>query len=266
MSDFDDPGVRIQTSAERETLILNAVEQRRILGMSELQAITGASLPTLRRDLARLAKEGSLERTRGGARAKGSPSTLDEMFESRRLRNAREKTLIGKCAADLVTDGSLIFTNDGSTILSFAMEVVNNGTDITVATSALNIAEFFASSPHVEVLSLGGYLRESSFGVVGPLTIRSLEALHATVAFLGCSGLDSTWGVMWNAVDDAHVAQVMAERSQLVIVLADSSKIGREARACGLAWKDVDIVVTDSAPVEFQEHLATHNVRLICPQ
>lgn len=255
----------VQTSAEREALILHEVEQRRIVGLSELQAVTGASLPTLRRDLSRLAAQGSIERTRGGARAIDLPSTLDEEFESRRQRNAREKTLIGKLASALVPHDSMVFMNDGSTMLAFAHEIANAGTEVAVATSALNVAEYFAALPQIDVMCLGGFLRHSSFGTVGPLAVRSLEALTATVAFIGCDALDPGFGIMWRSVDDAHVAQVMAARSRTVVVLADSSKFGKQARASGLSWSEVDILVTDSVRPDFREQLAHNNVRLLCP-
>nr|WP_300147548.1 DeoR/GlpR family DNA-binding transcription regulator [Propionicimonas sp.] len=265
MSDLDAGAVGVSTSAEREALILHAVEQRRIVGLAELQEVTGASLATLRRDLSRLAEQGTLERTRGGARAIEVPSTLDEEYESRRLRKAREKTQIGHVASELVPPESLVFINDGSTMLAFAHEVAASAKELTVATSALNIAEFLAAVPTVDVLCLGGFLRHSSFGTVGPLAARSLEALTASVAFIGCDAIDPAFGVMWRSVDDAHVARVMASRSQTVVVLADSSKLGLRAPASGLSWAEVDVLVTDDAPVELRERLGHEGVKVMRP-
>lgn len=254
-----------QTSAEREALILHAVGQGRIVSLSELQAVTGASLPTLRRDLARLSAQRLLERTRGGARAIEQQSSLEEAFESRRLRNARAKTLIGQAAAALVSADSLVFLNDGSTMLSFAHELAAREIRATVATTALNVAEYLATIPQLDVISVGGFLRQSSFGTVGPLAIRGLEVLTASTAFIGCAGLDRSAGVTWHSMEDAHIAHVMGSRAETVVLLADSSKIGERARATGLTWDDVDILVTDTVPPGFRDELGRHDVQIICP-
>jgi DeoR family transcriptional regulator of aga operon len=249
--------------AEREALIEQSLLQQRTLTLAEIQRITGASLATVRRDVTRLAGLGLIERTRGGARVVGTPSTLDEEFERRCQRQGREKALIAQAAVDLIDPGSLIFLNDGSTTLSLAHEIVARGVKTSIATSGLNIAELLAQSGALEVLSIGGSLRKTSFGTVGPLAIAGLEVLYASTAFLGCDGLHRKLGVRSNSVEDAHIARAMAAHADTVVVVADSSKLGLAARAAVLDWRGVDILVTDTVSKEFASELQTFGVDLI---
>ena len=52
---------------ERWHLILNRLRERGIVRVNDLASLTGASLATLRRDLARLEDTGQLKRVHGGA-------------------------------------------------------------------------------------------------------------------------------------------------------------------------------------------------------
>jgi hypothetical protein len=64
------------TPAERGTLITRKLERQRAVRISSLSAELGVSQMTIRRDLARLAAEGLLVRTYGGALAPGCLALL----------------------------------------------------------------------------------------------------------------------------------------------------------------------------------------------
>jgi DeoR/GlpR family transcriptional regulator of sugar metabolism len=247
---------------ERRSRILDCLAQQGIASLAELQAAAGGSEATTRRDLERLTREGLIERTRGGARLLRQSSSLDEEFGRRRRRNARAKRLIAERAADLVAQGASLFLNDGSTAMALAQELSRRELSVWVATSGLNIAELLARDPAREVVVIGGLLRQSSFGTIGPLATAAIGMLHADLAFLGCDGLDPAAGVRSNSLYDAEVGRAMATHADRVVVIADASKWGRPARARVTGWDAVSDLVIDTLPERHVTALERQGVRV----
>jgi DeoR/GlpR family transcriptional regulator of sugar metabolism len=250
---------------ERLTRILDLLAQQELASLAELQAATGASEATARRDLETLAEQGLVQRTRGGARLVRRGSSLDEAFGRRRRRNARAKAAIAAAAADLVPSGAALFLNDGSTMLALAQELARRKLDLWVATCGLNIAELLAREERLEVVVIGGSLRRSSFGTIGPLATEAIRSLHADIAFLGCDGYDASEGVRSNSVHDAEVGRAFAGQADTTIVVADASKAGNKARAKAIGWEDADQLVTDAADTALERALARHRTEIVRP-
>lgn len=251
--------------AERLDRILDLLAQQELASLAEVLAATGASEATARRDLETLAQRGLIQRTRGGARLVRRGSSLDEAFERRRRRNARAKAAIAARAADLVPSGAALFLNDGSTMVAFAHELARREVDLWIATCGLNIAELLARQETFEVVVIGGSLRRSSFGTIGPLATEAIHGLHADFAFLGCDGFHPTEGVRSNSLHDAEVARAFAGHADATVVLADASKAGNQARARSVGWDEVDRLVTDGRDDELDEALrlsATDVIRI----
>lgn len=250
-----------QSRVERHAQILDLLARQESASIEGLRAVSGASVATLRRDLEALERDGVIRRYRGGARLARRPSSLDEAFTSRRRRNARAKSAIATTAAGLVRTEASLFINDGSTALALAETLAARGERAWVATSALNIAERLASTGTIEVVVLGGTLRGSSFGTIGPLATATLAELSADVAFLGCDGFDPEGGVRSNTLMDAEIARAMAAGARRVVVIADASKLHNAARARIVGWDAVDDLITDAGGPELERALRQAGVR-----
>lgn len=246
---------------ERRRRIEDLLRRQAVASLSELMEVTGASEATTRRDLALLERRGLLARTRGGARAVQRHSTLEEEFDIRQSRDRREKRLIAQRAAELVSDGMTLFLTDGTTAYALAHCLLHR--HLTVVTSALNIAQLLAGSAGIEVIVLGGRLRGTSFGTTGPLSLETLGALHADIAFIAADGVTLGGGVRDLSIDDAAVARAMCARSSRTVVLASPGKIGCEARMRIVGWPEVDVLVTTSLPAELAEGVARQGVEVL---
>jgi DeoR family transcriptional regulator, aga operon transcriptional repressor len=141
-------------------------------------------------------------------------------------------------------------------MFALAQELARREFELSVTTSALNIAELLARSAQIEVTVIGGSLRRSSFGTIGPLATDAIRTLHADMAFLGCDGFDARVGVHSNSLNDAAVARSFVEQADSTTVVADASKLGNRARAKILAWGDIDQLVTDAADDQLRQSLA----------
>jgi DeoR/GlpR family transcriptional regulator of sugar metabolism len=103
---------------ERRDRIADLVRDRGSIRASELTNLFGVTDETIRRDLARLAELGVLQRAHGGAVA--TTTRAEATFERRLHEHETEKIAIARAAAELVRDGSRIIIDSGTTTVQFA--------------------------------------------------------------------------------------------------------------------------------------------------
>ena len=106
----------MKVSNYRHKKILEMLAQRQSVSADELATEFGVSKITIRRDLDALATHKLLERTRGGA-ISVSGLRMEEFFEEKDHSAKREKSLIGKYVASLISENETVFANGGSTTL-----------------------------------------------------------------------------------------------------------------------------------------------------
>ena len=168
----------------RHKKILEMLYQRQSVSADELATEFGVSKITIRRDLDALAGDKYLERTRGGA-VTVSGLRLEEFFEEKDHSAKREKMLIGRYVAALVSENETVFVNAGSTTL----EVVRylNGKKVRVVTN--NAACLGLDlDPQQELILLGGDYRIQSKSLVGDLTVAGLHSIFSSITVLGING------------------------------------------------------------------------------
>jgi DeoR family transcriptional regulator of aga operon len=204
----------------------------------------GVSAATIRRDLKELADQGSLRRTHGGA-VLGGPS-YEIPVRYRQRERAEEKRRIGRAAAALVGDGMIIGMTGGTTTSEVARAMPLR-TSFTVVTNAVNIATTLAPRPNVRVVVTGGVARSASFELAGPIAESTLSRYHLDVVFLGVDGIDAAAGCTTHDDTEAMTNEIMTRQAERVIVVADSSKIGRRAFARICRVEDVSLLITDTS-------------------
>jgi len=117
---------------------------------------------------------------------------------------------------------------------------------LTVITSALNVALELSHHQNVEVLQLGGQLRQSSSSVIGPYAEQILTDVSCSILFLGVDGIDLDMGITTTSLMEARLNQKMIEAAQVTIVLADSSKFGKRGLGKICTLDQVQHIITDS--------------------
>lgn len=246
---------------ERVAHLLDLLNRQSSATTQEMQAITGASAVTIRRDLIALQHQGLIRRIHGGACLQPTKWPIDETFALRRRRNATAKGTIAMAAADLVADHTVVLLGDGTTPFALAEELCRRGQPLLLATPAINIAARLVEVEAFEVIVLGGQLRAASFGGVGPLTMAALKTIRADIAFISPDRLDVD-GPVFNTFADAEVADAMAARATRVVVLADSSKLASGGSAMLTPWQRVDDLVTEAIDPALAGRLDKAGVRV----
>ncbi|HUJ05215.1 MAG TPA: DeoR/GlpR family DNA-binding transcription regulator [Streptosporangiaceae bacterium] len=212
----------------------------------------GVSEATVRRDLDELSRQQMLTRIRGGAVAQGVTYDLPLRYKSE--RHPSEKQRIAALAAGLVKPGQIVGLNGGTTTTEVARALairsdLNAGLPspvLTVVTNALNIATELAVRQHIKIVTTGGVARPQSYELTGPLATGVLEQVALDLAVLGVDGIDAVTGATAHHEGEASINRLMAQRASKVVVVADSSKVGRRAFARICAAREIDVLVTDA--------------------
>jgi DeoR/GlpR family transcriptional regulator of sugar metabolism len=210
-------------------MIIEALAARGECSVEELSHLLNVSDMTIRRDLQKLADEGRVVRTHGGASAANQVS-FEFQFLKRSQENAPAKQHIGAAAASLIRDGQSVLLDSGSTTLAVARQLVHRRR-LTVLTTSLPIASVLQRAAGLETLLLGGYVRRDSPDLEGPLTEANLDYLRADIAFLGADGIDAAGNVYNSSLSIARMLAKMVASSEKVYVVADHTKLGRRALA-----------------------------------
>src|SRR6266849_2582083 len=169
---------------ERRQKVLELVNERGFVALSELAKVLNASESTIRRDLDYWGQHGLIKRTRGGAMFRdGALPALEE----RTLRETEEKRQIAQSAATRIQNGDSILIDGGTTTLELAKLLVDR--PLQIVTNSLPIANLFASSRETDLVILGGYVYPRTGVALGPLTIRMLDDIHVHQTIMSVGGI-----------------------------------------------------------------------------
>jgi DeoR family fructose operon transcriptional repressor len=174
------------------------------------------------------------------------------------------KRRIAAAALDLVpaAHGSLIL--DGGSSTALLAELLPTDRTLVAATNSVPIAARLAGTPGIALHVLGGRVRGVTQTAVGESTVAGLADLRVDVVFLGANGVSAGHGFSTPDEAEAAVKRAMARAGQKVVVLADSSKFGREHLFRFAAVEDVDLLVTDDdAPVDVVAELEQRGLEVL---
>lgn len=242
---------------ERHQKIIKRINQDGQIKVQDLCDDFKVSPVTARKDLKLLEEKGLLYRMHGGATL-NNPYATDRHVNEKEKIHLSEKMKIGEAAANMVTANDSILIASGTTVYYMAKHIKPQE-NLTVITSALNVAMELNEHLEIEVMLLGGLLRKRSSSVTGIYAEKNLSDFSCSKLFLGVDGIDLEFGLTTTNVMEAHLNREMINISQKTIVLADSTKFGRRGfgRICG--FELVDEIITDSGLSAFTKKALEDN-------
>ena len=207
--------------------------------VAELARSFGVSEMTVRRDLDALARDGHIERVRGGA----VQSSHEQSFDETVVVRLDAKNRIGIAAAALVQDGQTVILDIGTTTLQAARHL--HGRRITVVTTSMAVYDELAPDADIELILPGGVLRRNYRSLVGVLAESTLSQLRADLLFLGTSGVDAALSTWDSTMVEVPIKRAMIAAAADVVLLADAAKFEMSGvvRVCDA--RDLDRIVTD---------------------
>ncbi|KAA6463174.1 DeoR/GlpR transcriptional regulator [Acidobacteria bacterium AB60] len=218
--------------------------------IEEILSVAGSSAPSIRRDLARLENRGLIRRTHGGATLVEpllyEPFRFDSSFLAREQRCAAEKRRIGLAAAELVQANETVGLSAGTTTTYVGRSLRHRG-DLKVITNAINIGMELCNQPGIKTYLTGGTTPWAwTFSLTGHAALSFLNDVYIDRLFLSVTGLDPERGVTTLETEEALVYRKMLKQSKQVIVVADSSKVGRVGQAFLCPLSDIHYIITDT--------------------
>ncbi|MBC8453932.1 DeoR/GlpR transcriptional regulator [PVC group bacterium] len=246
---------------ERQAHLREIIREREAVRVDELCAEIGVSPATVRRDLEILESEGKIKRVHGGAVNVGQ--LLEEpLFDDKTEIASEEKKAIAREASKLILETDTVYLDGGSTVLELA-KLLRNRTKLTVVTNSLRAAsELSHGGPRL--ILIGGELRRRSQTIIGTLSRGTLDRIHLDKAFMGTMGITIDKGLTTTDPNEAFTKELVMSRSEQVILLADSVKVGQVSFARAGAIKDIDMFVTDSRLDDsFERRLEKEGVRVV---
>ncbi|MRW83285.1 DeoR family transcriptional regulator [Pseudoduganella sp. FT26W] len=211
---------------ERHALILQQLNTEGRVLAAVLARELDVTEDTIRRDLRDLAAAGLCQKVYGGAvRMPAAPEggTLTQRME----RQQSDKSRLAAAAATLIQPGAVIFIDAGSSNLAIA-EALPPVT-LTVLTNAPSIAARLLDKPNVDLIMIGGRIKQSLGGSVGATALREVELIHPDLYFIGACGVDLDAGVTAVDYEEAEFKRRLAAQSKATAVVATGAKLGAVA-------------------------------------
>lgn len=232
--------------------------------IEELCNVFTVSKNTMRRDINELEKQGTIKKVYGGIVLNDKKTT--EPFESREEKNTSAKQVIAKLACDFVQDGDIIYIDSGTTTMHMLPHLAELR-NLTIITNNLNVILSSLPYLHLNVLCTGGTLFRTTNSFVDMDAINFLKKYNISKAFMASTGISISKGITNSSSFEYDIKKYMVDNCDMVVLLADETKIGRVSLTTYCDLKDINVFVTNANPDdEYVEFFNKNNIKLITPQ
>lgn len=231
----------------------------KVMDLAERLDVSGA---TIRKDLRMLESRNLLHRTHGSASLNRS-NVIDLPVQEKSGINAELKLAIAREADKLIEDGDSILLTSGSTIETFAKHLQPKGT-LNVVTPSIRVGIYLSEKDNTNIMMLGGRLIVKSLSVRDAYTEEGLKYVRCNKAFFSCDGFDFDGGVTTAFVAEARVTDSMLSVAAEVILLADSTKLGKNGFGKICDMTRVDTLITDERlPHSIKQKFEAEGVKVL---
>ena len=228
---------------ERRNNIVDLLQKDGRVKVSELSKLFNISEVSVRNDLTDMEKQGYLERVHGGAII-----TYRQYFNmplmERAVTNKEEKKKIAEMAASLISDGDTVIISTGTTNM-YVVRELQQLRSITVITNSIPIA-LEAGMNNMQVILLGGIFNAHNQFVYGDDSISQLRKYKADKLILSIDGVCAEEGITTYNNVEAELNRKMILRSNMTIVVADYTKIGRVGFSNVSNLENIDMIITNN--------------------
>ncbi len=235
---------------QRHQLILDMLSEQQFASVHVLSSQLGASEATIRRDITKMAANGQLNKIRGGAEVIGDSTkpagrgrVEGSIFYADKEIHATNKRLIAERAVELCDDEEAIIINGGSS--TYMMGEFLAKRHISVLTNSFVLAQYLSENSANQVTVPGGEIYRKQGIILSAFENDTIQNYHGSKMFMGTPGISSQ-GVTESDPLLIRAEQKLRNQSDKLIVLADSSKLGKRSNFIFTPLSDVDALITDS--------------------
>jgi DeoR/GlpR family transcriptional regulator of sugar metabolism len=225
---------------ERHAFIIKQINLHNKVLSSDLSVQLQVSEDTIRRDLNNLAEEGKILKVHGGALSKAFhfPYRLNDIYAKDSKKEVAQK------AIKLITEGMVVLTGGGTTMVEMA-RLVPNDLQATFFTISPLVALELCEHPYLTVILIGGQLSKNAHINIGSKTVSDLLDIKADLCLLGANGIDLKEGITDSDYEVVQVKKAMIRSAAKVAILSISEKFDsvQKMKVCNLS--NIEYLVTD---------------------
>lgn len=231
--------------------IIDYLKQKKYCSVEELTSHFHVSNATMYRDIADLAARNIIKKVHGGI-ALQERNTAQKIqsspYQERIDWNRHKKELIAAKALDRIVENDILFLDSSTTVYYLAKILENSSfSNLTIITNSVTIIQNFHKFPsHYVRIGLGGSYDIQMNCFLGQATLRELEYLEVSKAFVSSYGIADD-KITTNHEYHAGLLMKVLERSPQNYLLADKSKFDRTGLFKICSVKVFNEILTDEA-------------------
>lgn len=248
--------------AEREKLIMQQLQLQSTVGVSSLSRMMQVSVDTVCRDLKNMEQKGMIRVVRGGACL---PETMSmfQNFYGRKIINSDLKREASRKALALVQKDDLIALNSGTTNTIFAQELVALDFEFTVVTNNQAALNVLINNPKIHIIAIGGDMDASECSSYGAQCLEEFSHYYPDKAFLSINAVNYEDEFTDFRLNEIPVIQTLAGNAKKVIVVMDTSKLGKCSKKDVLHFDQVDrLIMDDHVDEKIREKYRTKGIEI----
>ena len=214
---------------DRYRAILDLLEEKNSVTVSELTKLLDSSESTIRRDLSALDEMGKLTKVFGGATSiTRNEGVFEDAVSNRETVMSDEKDAVAEYCAKLIHDSDFVYIDAGTTTLKLVDHITN--TNATYVTNGITHARMLIHKG-MQTYIVGG----------------KINCFNFTKAFMGANGIDIGSGFTTPDIEEGLIKETAINKSYMAFVLADHSKF-RRVYSVTFAPLQKCCIITDKLP------------------
>lgn len=251
---------------KRAEYIMSMLEQNKVVMVADLSREMGVTEETVRKDLEKLEKQERLCRVHGGAYLNEGYGT-ETPVKVRSQILPEEKELIGRRSLKLIREKDSIFLDCSTTALHMAKLLAGWNKKMTLMTNSLAVAMEVMQNPAIRLVLFGGELNRDRIAFEGQSVLDEMRETFINKAFISSAGISLEAGITDSTREEAEVRRQVIRQARHCILMADSTKLGRNGLYVVGGLEDIDTLVLDrplkNVDPRLAEHLAAQNTTVI---
>jgi len=247
--------------SERITTMEQYIFEKETVTIEELCNTFSLSTNTVRRYLTELGEKGRIRKIYGGAMIVHLNEIAPE--PQRAILEISAKTTIGRLAASLIQDGDTIFLDSGSTV-PMIVKFLDKTKHVTIITNSVPVITQGANMPNIDLICLGGQYYSNTNSFYSDDVLKSGQNMNFNKLFLGCAGITIESGITNTTYYETALKHVVMKNSEKIILLADRTKIGKNALRSLCKLNELYAFVTDVRPSDaIINYCQQHDISLL---
>lgn len=249
---------------QREQTVLQVLKEQGAVSMTDVCAMTGASVATVRRDFDEMQAKGLAERTHGGLRLPQKQPERSRYVNGTEILDAidKEKQTIAREAAAQVRAGESIFIGAGKTCNMLAA-LLRDVERLTVVTTSITAVLELAACPNISVTLLGGdvHTGKNYIETLDPDIAHVLRGYYFDKVFLTAEGFDLERGYTVQDKNRTGLYTQLSRMTRRLYMLLDSAKFDRRAFATMFPPEKLcRVISTQNMPQKFSDFYARQGI------